>query len=289
METLGEIRLRTFLADAWKRGGVTNHEIRRDAGTTVGSFADLVEKVAHLAFYNRDHVLLFRGQDRDYRNQAGNTTIQPSILRRPPHVTAAVWRDTLLSRYERLRRAEAALVTGWRTRQLPDARRLENHRSLRWAILQHYEVCPTPLLDVTHSLRVAASFATHGARQQKSAEAFLYVLAVPQISGAITASAEAELQILRLSGICPPTAARPHFQEGYLLGNYPDLQTAEEKERYDLYEVDFARRLLGKFRLDLRDFWQRSFPLVPKAALYPTRDDALLDLSQRVAAALRPV
>ncbi len=286
METLGEIRLRTFLANAWKMGGVTNHDIRRDAGTTVGSFAELVEKVAHLAFYNRDHVLLFRGQDRDYRNQAGNTTIQPSILRRAPRVTAGAWRGTLFSRYEQLRRAEASLVAGWRTLQLPDARRLENHRSLRWAILQHYEVCPTPLLDVTHSLRVAASFATHGAKAQKSHEAFLYVLAVPQISGAITASAEAELQILRLSGICPPTAARPHFQEGYLLGHYPDLQTAEEKERYDLYEVDFARRLLCKFRLDLRKFWTAGFPLVPKIALYPTKNDALLGLSQRVAGVL---
>ena len=29
---------------------------------------------------------------------------------------------------------------------------------LSWAVLQHYEICPTPVLDVTQSLRVAASF-----------------------------------------------------------------------------------------------------------------------------------
>jgi hypothetical protein len=52
-------------------------------------------------------------------------------------------------------------------------------------MLQHYEVCPTPLLDVTHSLRVAASFATEDATDN---HAVLYVIAVPQISGAITAT-----------------------------------------------------------------------------------------------------
>ncbi len=280
METLGEQRLRTFLGGEWKIGGATNHEIRRDDGCAVASFAELVEKVAHLAFYNRDHVLLFRGQDRDYRNKAANTTIQPSILRRPPDTAPGEWLGLLYERYRVLQEAEGALVEGWTRTGLPDVRRLESHRSLRWAILQHYEVCATPVLDVTHSLRVAASFATHGARDAGLKEAVLYVLAVPQISGAITASAEAGLQILRLSGICPPTAARPHFQEGYLLGHYPEFQTAEEKERYDLHEVDFARRLLGKFRLRLGHFWKTSFPLVPKRALYPTAHDPLLELTR---------
>lgn len=37
--------------------------------------------------------------------------------------------------------------------------RLKRQRILHWSILQHYEVSATPLLDVTHSLPIAASFA----------------------------------------------------------------------------------------------------------------------------------
>jgi hypothetical protein len=80
-----------------------------------------------------------------------------------------------------------------------------------WAILQHYEVCDTPLLDVTNSLRVAASFATNNPAAEGPV---LYVLGVPSLSGSITASSEQGLQIIRLSSICPPEARRPYFQEG---------------------------------------------------------------------------
>ena len=38
--------------------------------------------------------------------------------------------------------------------------RLRRQRILRWSILQHYEICDTPLLDVTQSIRIAASFAS---------------------------------------------------------------------------------------------------------------------------------
>lgn len=286
METLGESRLQTFLESGWLDGNVTNHDIRSDAGLVVSSFQELVEKVARLAYYNRDHVLLFRGQDSDYPNRGGNTSIHPSILRGYRNLRHDSWINELHLRFEKLKRAETELVECWRSRSLPDLHRLQNHRSLRWAILQHYEVCPTPLLDVTHSLRVAASFASHGTSGKKQTAAYFYVLAVPQISGAITASAEAELQIFRLSSICPPAAQRPHFQEGYLLGHYPEIQSAEEKERYDLYTVDFARRLLCKFRLDLTNFWRRSFPIIPKTALYPQKDDPLLEIAESLRASL---
>ena len=63
-------------------------------------------------------------------------------------------------------------------------------------------------------------------------QAFLFVIGVPNLSGAITASAEAGLQIIRLSSVCPPTALRPHIQEGYLLGEYPDMVNYDQKEQY---------------------------------------------------------
>ena len=49
----------------------------------------------------------------------------------------------------------------------------------------------------------------------------LYVIGVPNISGAISASAEAVLQVVRLSSVCPPSAVRPNVQDDYLVGEYP--------------------------------------------------------------------
>jgi hypothetical protein len=168
--------------------------------------------------------------------------------------------------------------------------RLERHRILRWSILQHYEVCPTPLLDVTHSLRIAASFASLPAPGAELGEqVFIYVLGVPNLSGAITASAEAGLQIVRLSSVCPPQAVRPHIQEGYLLGEYPEITGYKEKARFEPYEVDFGLRLVAKFWFDPHIFWRQAatFPMVPREALYPSgADDPLYTLAhgQRPAA-----
>jgi hypothetical protein len=105
------------------------------------------------------------------------------------------------------------------------------------------------------------------------------VLAIPQLSGAVTVTAEAELQAIRLSSICPPEAARPHLQEGYLLGEYPDLADPEQKGRVPHYEVDFGRRLLAKFRLHPQTFWgtDPAFPQIMEEALLPQTDDPVED------------
>jgi hypothetical protein len=156
---------------------------------------------------------------------------------------------------------------------------MERYRILRWAILQHYEVCSTPLLDVTHSLRVAASFASD---HESPAQPTLYVLGVPALSGTITASSEQGLQIIRLSSICPPEARRPYFQEGYLLAEYPDLVTLDEKLNYAAWEVDFGRRLLAKFRLARSGFWSAAFPAIPHEALYPDQSDAMMPFARHI-------
>jgi hypothetical protein len=98
------------------------------------------------------------------------------------------------------------------------------------------------------------------------------VLGVPNISGAITASAEAGLQVVRLSSVCPPAALRPHLQEGYLLGEYPEVSGYDQKELYEHHEIDFGRRLVTKFRFNPDEFWEHSgsFPAVARRALYPS-------------------
>lgn len=274
METIGKSEAWGYFEDQQPNAvKAKNSAIRHGAGHRVTSYLDLAKKVAELQFRNPEHILLFRGQDKDYKNDKGNTTLKPSLLRhqaedrfRPPAS------DVLERRFGILKEAERRLVSEFNIQKLDGRHELARYRILRWSILQHYEVCSTPLLDVSQSIRIAASFAS----QTTGQEAFLYVLAVPNISGVITASAEAGLQIVRLSGICPPTAVRPHIQEGYLLGEYPDMPDFEQKQHYAPYEIDFGRRLIAKFRLDLDHFWgDANFQRIGREALYPNDHDDL--------------
>jgi hypothetical protein len=234
---------------------------------------ELARKTAELQFRNPELELLFRGQRRDYRNLKGNSSLKPTLLRgeraTPARLPAA---EVLERRYERLRSAEQQLITLFDAQELPARSQLRRQRILRWAILQHYEICDTPLLDVSRSLRIAASFATVDADE----EAFLFVLGVPSLSGVLSVSIESGLQTVKLAGICPPMALRPHIQEGYLLAEFPELGAFDQKVEYEHYETDFGRRLLAKFRFNPTTFWNdANFPVIPRSALYPDAHDSL--------------
>lgn len=264
----------------------SNQKIRGGEGHTVHTFFQLAKKVAELQFLNREHVLLFRGQRSDYRSTKGNSTLKSSLFRlsgkRVPR------ERELEARFSNLRRAESELVTRYSKARFLGYDRLKRHRILRWAILQHYEVCSTPLLDVTQSLRIAASFASNN---NESDEAYVFVLGVPNLSGAVTASSEASLQIVRLSSACPPDAVRPHLQEGFLLGEYPDVADFEQNSYYQYYEMDFGRRLVAKFKFDPKEVWKSpNFPPTPEDALYPKgHRDPLLALTNQIKAYLDAV
>lgn len=241
---------------------------------------DLATKVAALQYHNPDYVLMFRGQDVDVRNRSGNTSLKPGLLRAraPGRVPTE---ETISRRFRTLQSAEALLIDKYREQGFAEITRLSRQRILRWAILQHYQICDTPLLDVTQSLRIAASFASEG----DEGEGFVFVLGVPHLSGAITASAEAGLQIVRLASVCPPVAVRPHIQEGYVLGEYPDFVSVEQKAHYQHHELDFGLRLIAKFRFDRSSFWLKSgpFPKVPPKALYPSAtSDPMRELADAV-------
>ncbi|KWV52816.1 hypothetical protein AS156_09145 [Bradyrhizobium macuxiense] len=273
METIGSQKIWSF----FDRKGcqiAKNSAVRQGPGHRVGSYLELATKIAELQFLNRDHVLLFRGQGADHRNVKGNSSLKPTLFRggrgNPD-------RATLVTRFEALDRAGQILIADYTKAKLLGLERLKRHHLLRWSILQHYEACATPLLDVTHSIRIAASFASLA----ETDTAFLYVLGVPNLSGAITASAEAGIQIVRLSSVCPPSAVRPHIQEGYLLGEYPDMTGYQQKENYFPYEMDFGRRLVAKFSFNPATFWKSdNFPQVARSALYPSeRSDPLFRLA----------
>jgi hypothetical protein len=290
METIGEEKLYTFRDSEAVPVEARCTTIRKNAGHHVSSYLELARKIAHLQYVNRNHVLLFRGQTADHRNRQRNTSLKPSLLRPiDGHNPDAATLDTkfhLLSRAgnELVQRFDAHFPEDDDRARRDRDNRLRRERILRWSILQHYEICDTPLLDVTHSLRIAASFASDGA----GAEAFVFVLGVPALTGAISVSAEAGLQIVRLASICPPAALRPHIQEGYLLGEYPDMPDYDQKQHYEHHEIDFGRRLVAKFRFDPRHFWtDTNFPKIGRTALYPAPgDDPLCQLAAEVKAAI---
>lgn len=283
METLGHNSFWSFDSVLRTVQRSSNDAVRRDSGHTIRSYIELSKKVAELQFRNRDYVLLFRGQGKDYRNKKDKTTLRPSIFRVPPSKKILTSQDLEL-RYEHLTRAEGLLVRAYGKRL--GWERLRRQRVLRWSILQHYEVCATPVLDVTQSLRIAVSFAHHDA---VDAECYLFVLAVPNISGAITASAEAGMQIMRLSSVCPPEAVRPHIQEGYLIGEYPDLGDIKQKGLYSTFEIDCSQRMLCKFKLDTNTLVSSPhFPIVNRVALYPDSDDPIYKMMQLIKTELGP-
>lgn len=266
METIGSQKIWSFFEDSAEARAASNTVIRSSSGHIVQRFVELAHKVAELQFRNRDYVLLFRGQNSDYRNREGNSSLKPTLFRSgAPERNPSP--EILQARFEMLKQAANLLVERYRYEDLLGIDRLKRHRILQWSILQHYRVCDTPLLDVTQSLRIAATFASEEAQDN----AFVFVLGVPNLSGAITASSEAGLQIVRLSSACPPSAMRPHLQEGYLLAEYPDIADFEQKAQYPHYEIDFGRRLVAKFSFNPRTFWTSdTFPRVEHKALYPT-------------------
>lgn len=279
METIGRQNIWSFFDQEDRSRPTSNGAIRAGAGHEVQSYFDLAKKIAELQFLNRDHVLLFRGQKRDFQTTKRNSMLKASIFR--IEGASGVAKKALVERFQTLKTAESELVKCYESEKLKGLQRVKRHRIIRWAILQHYEVCATPLLDVTHSLRISASFASSGNDTQK---AFLFAFGVPNLSGAITASAEAGLQVIRLSSACPPNAVRPHIQEGYLLGEYPEIAEFEQIARYQNYEMDFGRRLIAKFRFNPRTFWgSRNYPRASDEALYPGQHrDPLLEIAKRI-------
>jgi hypothetical protein len=158
---------------------------------------------------------------------------------------------------------------------LPRWRGLRDVREIQWAIIQHYGVWPTPLIDVTSSLRVAASFALGMSSGSFLCPkvAYLYVVGLPYSTEWISAHSNQDLVLARLQSACPPIAKRPHFQEGFLLGSTALGNLGSDE--YDRSRLN--RRLVAKFELhDAGHFWNPDFPVIGPGALLP-EEDHLLD------------
>jgi hypothetical protein len=239
---------------------VADREVWRASPYKVTNYRELVEHTARLSYANRNHLIFFRGQSIDFQSKAGGSTLYPAIYRGENLTLAELefrlkFLDSACT--ELLRLSEQQHVEGWRD--------IAKKKYVQWSILQHYEVAATPLIDVTHSLRVACSFA------QLSNEGdfgFVYALGLPYPTNRISINSEEDIVNIRLLSICPPQALRPYFQEGYMAGT-PDVTSNYDSKT----ELDFRNRLIAKFEIPTGgSFWGRSFSALPKTALYPARD-----------------
>ena len=154
----------------------TNNELRGSHAKSVSTFRELVPIIARIANHNPEYNLFFRGQERDYKLNVGLrknfSSFYPTIFRSPGKSLTA---EELKNRYRILNLCATELTEKLESNDVEIISKIKKFPELQWSILQHYEVCSTPLLDVTHSLRVAASFALNNA----SKDAYLYVFAFP--------------------------------------------------------------------------------------------------------------
>ncbi len=285
MEKIGGRKIWALFDEDSAARPATNQQVRAGAGHFVQTYFQLTQKVAELSFRNRDLFLLFRGQGNEYRTTKGNASLKPSLFR--PGSNGKLPKKLLAGRFARLLKAEEELTERYTAAKLLGFEQLARQRLMRWVILQHYGVCATPLLDVTQSLRVACSFASLG---RDTSDRYLYVLGVPNLSGAVTASVESGMQIVRLSSACPPAATRPHVQEGYLLGEYPEMDSFDQHTKYRPYETDFAQRLIAKFRFRPDELWHSpNFQGISEDGLLPHEGrDVLLPVVDEIKQALGP-
>ena len=236
------------------------------------TYRQLVEKVAKLSYSHKRQLIFFRGQGRDHQNKAGSSSFYPTIYR-GDYVT----KDELKYRFQILNECCRQLREIFKKNQLDGWDEVFRKRYIQWSILQHYGVCDTPLLDFTHSLRVACSFAQLSVLDKKQKNAFVYIFGLPYISNRISINSEDDLINVRLLSICPPQALRPYFQDGYLCGT-----TDITWDYINKTELDFNLRLIAKFKIPkYARFWGEGFQRTPKSVLFP-RNDKVVKLTQQV-------
>jgi hypothetical protein len=259
----------SFLPGTAQPQRCTVPDVMASRGYDIESFPALVEAVASVGYANRRHNLFFRGQDSDYTIYSQGkhrriSSVLPSIYR-PPRGNKTVPAALLAERFIELDALANEVAASYRdSGHFGSWKRIGRYPELRWALLQHYQVCPTPLIDLTQSLRVAASFATAGGRGKT---AMLQVFGLPHVNGSISYHVDESLVIVKLQSICPPAAKRAHYQEGFLAAHFPP--TGERT-----LAVNLGYRMLAKFRLRKEGFWDDKFLRIPWPALMPD-DDAV--------------
>ena len=200
-----------------------------------------------------------------------HSSLFPSILRQSGQKDRVI---ELNKRFSRLAAAEEKLKESFAIREI------HQDRIVRWAILQHYEIVPTPLLDVTLSVQSALSFALAEGRD----EGYLFILAFPQLTGPISVSIESMTQVIDLTQVCPPEALRPHFQSGVLVCDYPVVDSRESSHgKKGMLGNNFSCRLLGKLKLTNCRMWvDEGFVSTRSDILFPDSYDEWFPMLSKI-------
>lgn len=279
----GAVELMRDLRDTREKSG----RPRSPSPMVVDSFIRLVDVVAFLAVMNKTLTLLYRGQ-------TARHPLLPTLYRSdwlPPgrgqQSRVAIDGGERLHYWATLETVEPLVFEVLFAEGLPRWRHLKGRRPARWAVIQHYGLWPTPLLDFTTSLRVGASFAF--GLDRRASEGFLSVVGVRGVRSDLMPlkrddahERKAGVLAIRLNSVCPPSAMRPHLQYGVLVGRYP----FEPPSAADVRINDAAPIVIATLKLvNDGSFWSRDFPIHRVGSLLPTerRDQ----LSRRLRGSVR--
>lgn len=243
----------------------------------IESFERLVEVISFLSVMNKTLILLYRGQTQDW-------ALRPSLMRPRWSLRGAGTKPVELGQdrfhyWEQLELVEDIVLKTLMRHGLPRWRHLKYRQAARWAVIQHYELWPTPLLDFTSSLRVAATFA-FDFDSNSPGGGILSVVGVERIrSDLMDADYKTEREdgtlAIRLNSVCPPRARRPHLQEGFLVGAHP----FERAHVSNVDSSDAAAILIAKLALLSKgpgEFWSDDFPIHTRRSLLPEEEDDTL-------------
>jgi hypothetical protein len=268
--------------------------VNKDKPLNARSYEELVDIVSFLSVMNKRHTLYYRGQRQDWPLCAAIFRRSWTSLSGTHHsvpdtssVLKGIW-DHLNSKISFIIRTACEKLP------MPRHATLRMFREAVWAVAQHYELWPTPLIDITPSLRIATSFALwdgHG-------DGYLYVVALPASTNSVTFDADQHVALARLQAVCPPVAKRPHYQDGFLAGRFPfESPVSNIVDKRPAKVSDLARRLVARIYLTDADdvvrrrdrrpsgngFWSHDFPRMSDLSLMP-KDDPILDIFAKHAA-----
>ena len=249
----------------WERTDATVSRIRRGEGYPVSTFKQLVEEVAIVTINNKNYEMFYRGQTNDYKNNNADyfknnepkTTIYPTICRPEKKSDGtskySIKKKNIIERYDNLTKM-INIVRG------SDSTLLNEYY---YALFQHYDILPTPLIDITQSLRVAATFAL-----EKSTKGYVYVFGMPYPNQSISYFLDLGIVLIKLQNIMEIEAKKPRYQEGFLVGKFPIRPTKTNGD-------ELANRMVAKFLVDNTDnkFWDEDFKPIPKEVLHPKNDE----------------
>jgi len=229
----------------------------------INKYTELVDFNAKIAYLNKDFLLFYRGQCLDYISRSGSSTFYPSIYRKE-YISPRELKDL----FSRLDKSSNELIKIFIDNNIEGHKELKHKKYIQWSLLQHYQIFKTPLLDFTHSLHVACSFAQYN---NNSEYGFVFIFGLPYITNRISINSEHDIVNIRLISISPPDALRPYYQEAYLAGTTDITDDYDQKT-----ELDFRNRLIIKIKIpnDI-SFWGNEFNRIPDRVLFPTNDKML--------------